>query len=100
MKGGNIKRIFDAKKNRSAGHFKFQKYDFIYDYDLLDYLKGGMKITADFLIDFSESNQIGAGKTLHDLPKAKNPYLLTISHAYKVLKQYASNRSVKLVLKV
>lgn len=94
MKGNIIRRLFDVKKNRSAGHLKFKKYDFLYDYDLLDYLKGGMKITADFLIDFSKSNSVGAGKSLHDLPKDKNPYLLTISKAYKILEQYASNKSV------
>lgn len=100
MKGENVLRLFDLKKNRSAGHLKFREYKITYDYNLTDYLKGGMEITSDFLINFSEKNIDENKQNLHELGKGENPYLNTIEHTYKVLEQFTSHKKVKKNIKI
>lgn len=94
MKGNNLLRFLDTKKNRSPGHIKFREYKIEYEYKLTDYLKGGMNISADFLINFSEKNIDESKQNLHELSKQRNPYLQTIEHAYQILEQHIENASV------
>jgi len=67
----------------------------LHQYDLIDYLRGGMKITADFFLNFSGENIIDKETgNLHDLEDKLNPYLIAMNEAYTILQQYTTENKV------
>ena len=94
--GNTMLKLWDEKKKRTAGMLEVVTPQFSYCYELVDYLKAGVKITADFFINFSDENmadrELG---NLHDLDDRQNPYLNTMREAHKVLKQYTTESKVK-----
>jgi hypothetical protein len=92
MEGGRKFKLFDSKKKRSAGEIEFINCNFIPNFLLVDYLRGGLKITADFFMNFSTANSLFDGKSnIHLLPPGSNPYTTCFNQVYGNLHQYTLN---------
>lgn len=95
MAGARTFKLYDSKKKRSAGTIDFINCNFIPNYLLVDYLRGGLEMTADFFFDFSTANNIkGTKGSLHNLPPGKNPYLTCFNQIFDNLQQYTVGQQV------
>jgi hypothetical protein len=89
MDGTRKFKLYDSKKKRSAGEVEFINPNFIPNYLLVDYLRGGLQISADFFFSYSTANNTKGGKgNLHSLPPGNNPYLTCFNQVFDNLQQY------------
>ncbi len=81
MDGERKFKLYDSKKKRSAGEIEFINCNFIPNFLLLDYLRGGLKVTADFFFNFSNENvgkKNGVVYKLHGNSPIDNPYIQSV----------------------
>lgn len=77
--------MYDSAKKRSPGEVEFINPHFLDNHLLVDYIRGGLELKVDFLLNYSTDTTNSIFKSAS---ASQNPYLVSIDQIMKVIQPY------------